>query len=131
MSYGGIITSLKVPDRAGKLADVVLGFDTPQGYLAEPTAAVLRRASSAATATGSRRASSRSTAQTYTLATNNGPNHLHGGNKGFDKVSGTRDRARRDGASAMLHAHQPGRRGRLSRATSQVRVTYTLPRRTS
>ena len=37
ISYGGIITSLKVPDRAGKLADVVLGFDRPNQYFAEPT----------------------------------------------------------------------------------------------
>src|SRR5919204_104244 len=36
MSYGGIITSLKVPDRDGRMADVVLGFDSPQRYLDQP-----------------------------------------------------------------------------------------------
>ena len=37
ITYGAIITSLKVPDRAGKIADVVLGFDQPNQYFAEPT----------------------------------------------------------------------------------------------
>ncbi len=83
--YGGIITSLKVPDRDGQLADVVLGFDTPQGYLVEPPppffGAIIGRY-------GNRIAKGKFTldGHTYTLATNNGPNHLHGGNKGFDKV---------------------------------------------
>src|SRR3954470_9975541 len=36
INYGAIITSLKVPDRTGKIADVVLGFDQPQGYWADP-----------------------------------------------------------------------------------------------
>src|SRR3954463_3586836 len=76
INYGGVITSLKVPDRAGKISDVVLGFDQPQQYLAEPTPPHLRatvggrgrprRTSgplSGATATGSRKGGSRSAAR--------------------------------------------------------------------
>jgi len=83
ITFGGIITSLKVPDRAGKLADVVLGYETLDGYLkASPYfGAVVGRY-------GNRIAKGQFTlnGKTYKLATNNGPNHLHGGNKGFDKV---------------------------------------------
>jgi aldose 1-epimerase len=83
LNYGCIITSLKVPDRAGKMADVVLGYDTLDGYLkASPYfGAVVGRY-------GNRIAKGQFTldGKTYKLATNNGPNHLHGGNRGFDKV---------------------------------------------
>jgi aldose 1-epimerase len=83
MTYGCIITSLKVPDRTGKLADVVLGYDTLDGYLKDSPyfGAVVGRY-------GNRIAKGQFTlnGKTYKLAINNSPNHLHGGNKGFDKV---------------------------------------------
>jgi len=83
ITYGGIITSLKVPDRAGHFGDIVLGFDTIDGYLKDPPyfGALIGRY-------GNRIAKGQFTLEgkTYTLATNNGPNHLHGGIKGFDKV---------------------------------------------
>jgi aldose 1-epimerase len=83
MTYGAIITSLKTPDRTGKLADVVLGYDTLEGYLKDSPyfGAVVGRY-------GNRIAKGQFTlnGKTYKLVTNNGPNHLHGGNKGFDKV---------------------------------------------
>jgi aldose 1-epimerase len=83
MTYGGIITSLKVPDRAGHLGDIVLGFDTIDGYLKDPpyVGALIGRY-------GNRIAKGQFTldGKTFKLATNNGPNHLHGGVKGFDKV---------------------------------------------
>src|SRR3954452_22876782 len=74
INYGGIITSLKVPDRAGKLADVVLGFDEPQQYWAEATppyfGAIVGRY-------GNRIAKGRFTmgSKSYKLATNNDANH--------------------------------------------------------
>jgi aldose 1-epimerase len=82
-NYGGIITSLKVPDRSGHVDDIVLGFDTIEGYLKDPPyfGALIGRY-------GNRIAKGQFTldGKTYRLATNNGPNHLHGGVKGFDKV---------------------------------------------
>jgi aldose 1-epimerase len=83
ISYGGIITSLKVPDRSGHFGDIVLGFDTIDGYLKDPPyfGALIGRY-------GNRIAKGQFTldGKTFKLATNNGPNHLHGGVKGFDKV---------------------------------------------
>jgi len=83
ITYGGIITSLRVPDRAGTMADVVHGFDSIEGYLkGHPYfGSIVGRY-------GNRIARGQFSlgGQTYTLAVNNGPNHLHGGLKGFDKA---------------------------------------------
>src|SRR6184192_3289427 len=83
LDYGGIIVSLRVPDRTGRLDDVVLGFDSLEAYeRGSPYfGALIGRY-------GNRIARGRFTLEgrTYTLATNNGPNHLHGGLRGFDKV---------------------------------------------
>jgi aldose 1-epimerase len=82
-NYGGLVISLKVPDRNGNLGDVVLGYDNLDGYLKETPyfGALIGRY-------GNRIAKGKFTlnGQEYTLATNNGPNALHGGLKGFDKV---------------------------------------------
>jgi aldose 1-epimerase len=83
ITYGGIIQSLKVPDKNGKFGDVVLGYDTLDGYLTNSPyfGALIGRY-------GNRIAKGHFTLDgvTYTLATNNYPNTLHGGVKGFDKV---------------------------------------------
>jgi aldose 1-epimerase len=83
MTYGAILTELDVPDRQGKLADVVLGFGDLESYLrGHPFfgATVGRYAN--------RIAKGKFTldGKEYKLAVNNGPNSLHGGTKGFDKV---------------------------------------------
>ncbi|HTM03676.1 MAG TPA: aldose epimerase family protein [Vicinamibacterales bacterium] len=82
ISLGAIITSLRVPDRSGRREDVVLGHDTLAPYLTNPpyVGAVVGRYAN-------RIANGRFTldGQTYALATNDGPNHLHGGRRGFDK----------------------------------------------
>ncbi len=82
-NYGGLVISLKVPDRTGQLGDVTLGYDNLDGYLKETPyfGALIGRY-------GNRIARGKFTldGQTYTLATNNYPNALHGGVKGFDKV---------------------------------------------
>ena len=83
ITYGGAVVSLKVPDRSGSLADVVLGYDNLDGYLKDTSylGSLIGRY-------GNRIAKGRFNLNgvEYKLATNNGENHLHGGVKGFDKV---------------------------------------------
>ena len=82
-AYGGTLISLKVPNRSGKLEDVVLGYDTLGEYEAGQSyfGALVGRF-------GNRIAGGRFTLNgvEYKLAVNNNGNHLHGGIKGFDKV---------------------------------------------
>jgi aldose 1-epimerase len=122
MTYGAIIVSLRVPDRAGKFDDVVLGHDDLAGYLTKPSyfGAVVGRY-------GNRIAKGRFTldGKTYTLATNNGPNHLHGGVRGFDKVVWKVDPPAAGATSVTFRYTSPdgeeGYPGKLA-----ARVTYTL-----
>jgi len=83
LNYGGIVQSLRVPDKNGNFGDVVLGYDNLAGYLTNSPyfGALIGRY-------GNRIAKGQFTLDgvTYHLATNNGPNALHGGIKGFDKV---------------------------------------------
>jgi len=83
LDFGGIITEIHVPDRAGRMADVALGFERLEPYLADSPyfGALIGRY-------GNRIAQGRFTldGKQYVLATNNGANHLHGGEQGFDKV---------------------------------------------
>jgi aldose 1-epimerase len=82
-TYGGIVVTLKVPDRDGKLGDIVLGRPSLDDYIKDSPffGALIGRY-------GNRIAKGKFTldGKTYTLAVNDGPNHLHGGVKGFDKV---------------------------------------------
>ena len=120
MTYGAILVSLKVPDRAGTLDDVVLGYDTAMDYVRNNSphfGAVVGRYAN-------RIAKARFTldGQTFTLATNNGPNHLHGGLKGFDSVV-WRGEASPNGV-VFTYVSADGEEGYPGRL--QVRVTYTL-----
>jgi len=82
-NYGGIVVWLKVPDKHGVLGDVVLGYDHLDGYLTNNPyfGCLVGRY-------GNRIANGQFVLDgvTYQLAKNDGPNHLHGGIKGFDKV---------------------------------------------
>lgn len=81
-TYGGTVTSIKVPDRDGVFGDVVLGYDTIDEYMRNPRylgALVGRHANRIG------RGKFTLNGVEYQLAQNNGENHLHGGNKGFDK----------------------------------------------
>jgi aldose 1-epimerase len=83
INYGGIIVSLTAPDRAGKLQDVVLGFDSLQPYLhGNPFFGALVGRYGNRIAKGKFNLDG----EEYALIQNNGENHLHGGTKGFDKV---------------------------------------------
>jgi len=122
-NYGGIITSLKVPDRTGKLADIVLGHDSLEGYLKRSRyfgALIGRYANRIAHG----RFSLNDT--TYSLAHNNGPNHLHGGLKGFDKVVWEAKEVLKPGSAGVeLHyLSQDGEEGYPGNL--RLRVTYLL-----
>jgi aldose 1-epimerase len=119
-NYGGIITSIRVPDRSGRFGDVVLGFDSLEPYLkGHPFfGAIVGRY-------GNRIAKGRFAldGKTYSLAANNGPNHLHGGVKGFDKHVW---QAQASGGNALVLTRrspdgEEGYPGNLD-----VRITYTL-----
>jgi aldose 1-epimerase len=82
-NFGAALVNLFVPDRDGNLADVVLGYDTLEQY-ANQTVYIGVTVGRYANRIG--KAKFVLDGVTYTLAANNGPNHLHGGIKGFDKV---------------------------------------------
>jgi aldose 1-epimerase len=123
MTYGGIIVSLRVPDKSGKVADVVLGFDKFDGYLDNKPymGAIVGRY-------GNRIANAEFTLDgaKYTLAKNNGPNSLHGGLKGFDKVVWDGESFQNaDGAGvAFTYLSKDGEEG--FPGNLKVKVTYTL-----
>jgi aldose 1-epimerase len=81
-NYGGAVTSIRVPDRNGDFGDVVLGYETLDEYVRNPRylGALIGRC-----ANRIGRGKISLSGVEYQLAQNNGPNHLHGGVKGFDK----------------------------------------------
>ncbi|QDV66137.1 aldose epimerase family protein [Crateriforma conspicua] len=87
MTYGGTVTSIRVPDGSGNIDDIVCGFDTLDGYFSEeyktnsPYFGCLVGRYAARIKDGRFELDGK----TYQLATNDGPNHLHGGVRGFDK----------------------------------------------
>jgi aldose 1-epimerase len=123
VSYGGIITSIRVPDREGRLAEVTLGHDTLAAYVEDTRwfgALVGRYANRIA---GGRFSLD---GRDYVLERNNGANHLHGGSGGFHRVLWeVEPRESADGASAVLRHTSPAGDGGYP-GTLTVRVTYTL-----
>ena len=122
-NFGGIVVSLKVPDRNGKFDDVVLGFSNLDGYLKQGPyfGALIGRY-------GNRIAKGRFTLNgvEYKLAVNNGENHLHGGIKGFDKVvwTGKEMNTRLGPAVVLTYLSKDGEEGYPGNLN--VRVVYTL-----
>ncbi|PYS98237.1 MAG: galactose-1-epimerase [Acidobacteria bacterium] len=123
ITYGGAVVSLKVPDKQGKLGDVVLGFDSIADYEDHSPffGALIGRY-------GNRIAKGRFTLDgyEYKLAVNNGENHLHGGVKGFDKVVWTaKPSSDKTGASLELtYLSVDGEEGYPGNLN--VKVVYTL-----
>lgn len=101
-NYGGIIVSLWTPDRNGKLADVVLGFDDLESYVNKHPyfGAIVGRY-------GNRIAKGRFTldGKVSTLAQNDGENHLHGGLLGFDKALWNAEPVSREDAVGLKLTH--------------------------
>jgi aldose 1-epimerase len=121
-TYGGAVTALKTPDRAGQLADITLGFDNLDDYLKAPfyMGALIGRY-------GNRIAHGRFVLNgvEYTLARNNGANSLHGGIRGFDKaVWGARELPGGDPALELTYVSADGEEGYPGELS--VRVVYTL-----
>ena len=123
-NYGARVVSLKVPDRNGKIADVVLGFDSLQGYLGDNTTnpyfgAIVGRYAN-------RIAKGRFTldGHTYQLAINDPPNSLHGGTRGFDRRV-WQESGKESGQSLRLrYVSKDGEEGYPG--DLDVTVTYTL-----
>ena len=122
-NYGAIVTSIIVPDRNGKQADVALGYDRVEDYINAVDkpyfGAVVGRY-------GNRIAKGEFTLddETYSLLKNNGENHLHGGAIGFDKVVWTVDEYVEGQAltlSYLAKDKEEGYPGNL-----QLKITYTL-----
>lgn len=123
MTYGGIIVSLKTLDRSGQLADIVLGFDSLAPYDAGSPyfGSIIGRY-------GNRIGGARFTLDdaTYVLAANNGPNHLHGGDRGFDRRVWSGEPFQTDSTVGVVFRYtspdgEEGYPGALS-----VQVSYTL-----
>lgn len=120
-NYGAIIVSLYVPDRKGNLDDIVQGYDTIDEYIQGngPYMGAICGRCANRIAEGKFRLYNRD----YTLAVNNGPNHLHGGIKGFSRV--VWDVIRYDPSSLqLLYLSSDGEEGYPGNL--RVTVTYTL-----
>jgi aldose 1-epimerase len=120
-NYGAILVSLKAPDRAGELADVVLGYDRLDGYLADQRflgATIGRYANRIA------RGIFALDGVVYALTRNRGENHLHGGNRGFNKVLWEAEAAPDADAVQLRYLSKDGEEGYPGNLA--VEVTYTL-----
>ncbi len=124
ITYGAIVTNLYVKDRNGVLADVVLGYDSLQGYVNDKSyfGAIVGRY-------GNRIAGGKFSldGKEYQLALNDGENHLHGGIKGFNKVLWTAEPMEEErGASLKLTYISPdGEEGYPGTVTITVKYTLT------
>ena len=123
MTYGAIVTELHVADRSGKFADIVLGFEDLASYMGVHPyfGAVIGRVANRIA-----RGKFKLDSVEYKLATNDGPNHLHGGLRGFDKVVWQGEPAQVSNGSGvkfsyLSHDGEEGYPGNLS-----VTVTYVL-----
>jgi aldose 1-epimerase len=123
MNYGTIVTEFWVPDRDGKLADIVLGFDDLDSYT---KSSPYFGATVGRVANRINKGQFKLGGKWYELARNNEPNHLHGGVKGFDKVvwqAEPKDTA--EGPAILFHyTSQDGEEGYPGNLSAQV--TYTL-----
>ena len=123
MSYGATIMSVRTPDRTGRVDDIVLGFDTLEAYLTKSRyfGAVVGRY-------GNRIAGGRFTLDgaAIQLTINSGANHLHGGNKGFDKVVWEGEPFDRDGGVGVVFRYTSPDGEESYPGTLKASITYTL-----
>ena len=123
INYGGIITSLRVPDRNGDVDDVVLGHDTLDGYLTSSPyfGAIVGRY-------GNRIAHGRFTLDgiVHQLETNDGAHHLHGGPRGLDQAVWTAEPFRADGRVGVTFSCTSPDGDQGYPGTLSAQATYTL-----
>jgi len=123
MTYGGTIVSISVPDKNGRSADVVLGFDSLDGYLGGDAyfGAIIGRYANLI-------ANARFTldGKEYRLGKNDGANSLHGGIKGFDKVVWHAEPVVRSGEASLILKYTSADGEEGFPGTLHVTVTYTL-----
>jgi aldose 1-epimerase len=123
INYGAIVVSLNVPDKEGRLRDVVLGYDDLAGYVKDKDffGCIVGRY-------GNRIGAGKFTLdkKDYQLDLNNGPNHLHGGAQGFCKRLWKAEAVKgKDGPGVMLtYVSKDGEQGYPGTVT--LNVTYTL-----
>ena len=120
-NYGGTVTSWVTPDKNGKKSSIVLGFDSLSGYLARPPyfgATIGRYGNRIA------KGAFKIDTATYKLATNNGRNHLHGGNKGYDKVVWDATPADSTASLTLTYLSKDGEEGYPGNL--KITVVYTL-----
>src|SRR5258708_870038 len=126
MTYGATIVSIRTPDRSGRVDDIVLGFDTLDPYFTKA-----RFFGSVVGRYGNRIANGLFTLdrRSFQLATNNGANHLHGGNRGFDKVTWSGRPLERDGNVGVVLTYRSPDGEEGYPGTLNTRITYTLTER--
>ena len=120
--YGGIVVSLMVPDREGNLGDVVLGFEDLDSYAADtPYFGAITGRYANRIAGGRFEIDGTS----YELPLNNGPNSLHGGIKGFDKVVWQGEPTETGDGVALAYVSADGEEGYPGTLESKVTYTWT------
>lgn len=127
-NYGGIILSLKTPNMAGEFDDIALGFDSLEAYLSDTYRQANPYFGAIIGRYGNRIANGQFSldGEQYTLASNDGSNHLHGGDQGFDKVLWRAEPFESDAGSGLVlrYTSEDGEEGYPGRLETEV--TYTL-----
>ena len=124
ISYGAIITELHVPDRAGQLDDIVLGFDKLEGYV---KGSPYFGATVGRVANRIKDAKFELEGKEYKLAANNAPHHLHGGVKGWDKVVWNAEPLETTGGAALklTYLSKDGEEGYPGNVSAETIYTLT------
>jgi aldose 1-epimerase len=124
LTYGAIVSHLRVPDRNGKLTDVVLGFDRLEDYLKPHPYFGVMAGRVAGRISGARFTLD---GHTYSLAKNDSSNHLHGGERGFDKRVWSAAPVREDDDAISLRLSRISPAGEEGYpGTISVSVTFTV-----